>query len=236
MVLLVILFALFIRLFRFPELSWFFGDQGIDFMVAQRALKEGVWPMVGPYLGVPNFFVPPTYYWLLTAFLWIGKTPEMVTISFVAMDLVTLIILYRLVRLLVDKETGLIAAGLFAMSAVMVDHGRNMWQPHPVQLFLMASLYALSLALVRRNKQGLWLIAAWGLYSVALSIYPSPIVLLPFFLYHTWQLVKHVKAVCLAILVFFSPLFRGLFLRRGMAIRPMPPSLPDLSACCGGRR
>lgn len=196
MLFLIIFLAMFVRLFRFPELSWFFGDQGIDLMVAQRALKDEVWPMVGPYLGIPNFFVPPTYYWLLVAFLWIGKTPETVTLFFVGMDLVTLVLFYRLASLFVDKKTGVIAGVLYAISVTTANQGRSMWQPHPVQLFLVASLFFLA-----RSR----LVAAWSLYGIALSIYPSPIALLPFFLYHTWRWVKRVKTVCLAALGFMLP-------------------------------
>lgn len=196
MIVLIILLASFFRLFRFPELSWFYGDQGIDLMVAQRVLRDGVWPVVGPYLSVFGFSVAPTYYWLLSLFLWIGKTPEVVTLFFVGMDLLTVLFLYYLARVLVDKKAGYIASGLWAISPVIIDHARNMWQPHPVQLPLVASLYFLA-----RSR----LVAAWSLYCVAFSIYPSPIALLPFYLYHSRHAVKHVRLLGLAALGFLLP-------------------------------
>lgn len=67
--------AIFLRLYRFSELTWFFGDQAIDLLVARRALDHGVWPIVGPYLSVEKSSVPPASYWVLIAYLWISKTP-----------------------------------------------------------------------------------------------------------------------------------------------------------------
>lgn len=179
---LIFFLALFFRLYRFSDLTWFWGDQAIDLMVARRALVDGVWPLVGPYLSVEKFSVPPTYYWLLTFFLWIGKTPESAAFFFVMLDVVTMVLLYRLARALTDHWGGLITLLLYAASFVGVQHARSMWQPHPVQAFLVGALYLLHRAWIAKRALSLW--GCVVLYALAASMYPSPVLLFPFFFVH----------------------------------------------------
>lgn len=187
---LIFFLAIFLRLYRFSDLTWFFGDQAIDLLVARRALVHGIWPLVGPYLSVEKFFVPPTYYWILIFFLWFGKTPEGTAVFFVVLDLVAMIALYRLSRGLLDTLGAALITSLYAVSLVAVQHARSMWQPYPVQALLLWSLYLLFLAWKRKHIFLLW--CSVVLYVLATSVYPSPILLFPFFFTHAvrWYQIK----------------------------------------------
>lgn len=185
----ILIFAAFLRFIHFPALSWFKGDQGVDLLISQRVLQEGIWPLAGPYLSVSNFFVPPVYYWILTPFLWLGRSPEVVSALFVCLDLLTLVVFYRFVSKAAGTRAGLIAAAIYSISYVMVDHGRSMWQPHPVQFFLICGLYALYL--VGQKQSRVWMMyVSWICYGIALAVYPSPLPLLPLFIFHTIQFLR----------------------------------------------
>lgn len=187
----IFLIAVFLRLYNFSDTTAFSGDQGIDLLVARRALIDGVWPKVGPYLTVQNFFVPPTYYYLLTMFLAFGKIPLGAALFFPVLDVITLVIVFFFMRDLLDELGGLIAVALYAFSAIMITHARSMWQPHPVQVFLWGSLYALFLAR-RKNNIKLLLLSVF-LYALAVSVYPSPILLLFFYLAHVVGFFRHAR-------------------------------------------
>ncbi len=177
----VIIIALFVRLYRFNELTWFWSDQAIDLLVVRNFILRGQWPLIGPYLTVEHFTLPPAYYYILSTFLYFGKTPEGTALFFTAMDMFGMFLLYALVQRLTDKWTGVIAMALYASSYVMISHARSMWQPHPVQVFLIASLLTLTIA--QQKKSPKWQFASTFLYAIATGIYPSPILLLPYFVY-----------------------------------------------------
>ncbi len=179
---------LFLRLYRFSDLTWFWPDQAVDLLVARRLVNTGVWPLVGPYLSINSFSVPPTYFYILSLFYWIAGTPEGTALGFVVLELFSLLFLYLLARTLWDVWFGVIVIFLYSISTVMISHARSMWQPHPVMVFLIASLWLLAKAKVTSSTRLYG--ASLCCYAIACSIYPSPVVLLPFYLYHGARLFR----------------------------------------------
>lgn len=198
----VLALAAALRLANFSSAMPFSGDEGGDFLVAHHILLSGHRPLVGPFLSVTNFYTPPTYYYLLALFLALGKTPEGVVFFFFLMNLASLFILYAIAARLVDARTGVIAAFLFALSSVMVAHGKGAWQPHPVQFFLLLSLYLLLVAYKRRRAGFLWWTAAS--YGLATSIYPGPFLLAPYFLYQITRWYQTIRAKSFLVSLLFA--------------------------------
>jgi len=192
-IVLLILFigAIWLRTYKFSTYTFFWGDQARDLLVADRMIRDHVIPLVGPQLTVQGWHSPPTYYYLLTLFLLIGKTPQGTASFFVVLDLITLALIVMLANSLVDRRMGLIVGALYAVSYTMISHARHMWQPYPMQVFLVTSLLLLQKGLT--HKRTILVLLSALFYAIATSIYPAPILLLPFMTVHLYRYFSGTK-------------------------------------------
>lgn len=180
---LIFALALFLRFYKFYEGIAFRGDQGSDLYIARSIMEEGHRPMVGPLLTVNNFFTPPTYYYFLAVLYYIFRTPEGVTAGFALMNLIGFFLIIFIASRLMDRYAGLIVGLLYASSAIMVSESRWMWQPHPLTFFLLVSLLLLLMA--NRERKTIYLLISLFFYMIAVAIYPSPLLLFPFYFVST---------------------------------------------------
>lgn len=215
--LLLTLIALCLRLYQFNNLFPFTNDQGEDLLVTSRIVNEKHFQLVGPYLSVPDFYIPPTYYYLLAFFLAITRSVEGVIFCFLLLNIASMLLLAYLASLLFGRLAVFITIGLFSISYVMILHATRIWQPEPIFFFLVLSLGFLLKAL-REKKKALLFISIF-LYIIALSIYPSPLLLLPYYLvqiriffgnYSKRTKIKHFCSTLIfasfSILIIYSPL------------------------------
>lgn len=181
----ICLVSLFFRTYKWSELTVFNGDDGMDLSIVWNMEYQHHRPLVGPFLSIPNIYTPPTYYYLTWMFYHISPTPNAVRIGYLCMDIFTMIILVMFITKLGGRTAGVIGSILYATSTVLTFHGRAYWQPFPMQWFLAPTLLFFWYAHTRKSILYLWLSNIC--YVIALSIYPSPLLLLPFVLYHTKQ-------------------------------------------------
>lgn len=185
---LVVLIGIFFHFYSFSKASFFYADQGNDLLVARAILESGHRPLVGPLLTAPGIFIPPTYYYLLAAFLAVGKTPLGTALFFLAFNLISMIGLMVVAGKLVDRRTGIIAGLLFAITVVVQEHGRYMWQPHPV-LWLETGML-LCFLIAREQKRLVWLVLGVLAYVLAASVYPSAFLLVFYVWYQVVRLYR----------------------------------------------
>ncbi len=182
--------ALYARLYSFYDTVAFRGDQAGDLYIA-RGIVENNWrPPVGPFLSVNNFQTPPTYYYILAGFYSVLRTPEAVTFAFALMNLAVMMCMVSVAVLLMDDIAGIIMAFLFAASYIMVVESRQIWAPHTLTLFLSASLLLL-LKAYRRHSFAFYVLSV-VCYAIALSIYVSPILLLPYYIVMGARFIRHI--------------------------------------------
>ena len=188
---LILIVAVFLRFYNFGlDSIYWSGDQGRDLLVARNILYYGHRAQVGPILWIPKFYVPPNYFYFLVILLSVGRNLLGIAFFFQLMNLISLVLLFVVIRKLLGVWAGLIGAFLFATAEVMVFQARTMWQPHPVTFFIILALYFLMLAFEKHKTLFLWLSCTF--YFVAISIYPNSIPLAPFFL---WQFIRYKKMI-----------------------------------------
>ncbi|MCX6793759.1 MAG: glycosyltransferase family 39 protein [Candidatus Gottesmanbacteria bacterium] len=187
---LVVLIGIFFHFYNFSKASFFYADQGNDLLIAKAILEEGHRPFAGPLLSARGIFIPPTYYYMLAAFLAVGKTPFGTALMFAVFNLITMVGLMMAAEKLVDRKTGVIAGLLFSITVVVQEHGRYMWQPHPVLWFATGMLVCFLLA--REQKKIAWLILGTLSYVLAVSVYPSAILLVSYVWYQTIRLYRFI--------------------------------------------
>lgn len=191
--------AVFLRSYRFIDTVAFRPDQASDLYIARSIVENGNRPVVGPLLSVKHFSVPPTYYYILAGVYRFTRSPDGATVAFVIMNLLAMCCMVFLATLLMDRTAGVIMAALFATSFIMVSESRMMWQPHPVTLCITVSLVLLFLAFQKKSIFALFI--SLLAYTCALSIYVSPIVLLPFYIYVSTRFFHNVYTHSCAIAV-----------------------------------
>lgn len=184
-VLLVIGIALFLRLYRLPETIMFDDDQGMDMVIVWHMEHADHGPLIGPFLSLPDVYTPPTYYYVTWLFYHFTGSVTGVVYGYAIVNMLTLLLLMKLASDMAGRRTAIIAGSLFAVSLLMIKHGRLFWQPYPIQFFLM--LYFLGLWHAFNKKSMLLLWISTLCFQFALSVYPSPMMLLPFVIY---QLVR----------------------------------------------
>lgn len=177
---LVLSIGIFFHFYNFSKASFFYSDQGGDLLIARAILNNGHRPLVGPVLSAEGFYIPPTYYYLLAAFLALGKTPLGTAVVFAVANLVAMGVFMATAARLVDRKTALITGLLFAATVVVHEHGRYMWQPHPALWFEIGMLFCFLRAKIQ--KKPIWIVCALASYTLSVSIYPSALLLLPYVL------------------------------------------------------
>src|SRR3989344_3787237 len=72
-VLLVLLVALFVRVYRVDQILAFHYDQGRDALVIWDLINKGKLFLIGPVTGIAGIFRGPFYYYLMAPFYFLGK-------------------------------------------------------------------------------------------------------------------------------------------------------------------
>src|SRR6266550_6434571 len=70
LLILILLLAAFMRLYRISDYMTFLGDEGRDVLVA-KGILEGHFTLLGPRSSAGDFFMGPIYYYFITPFLWL---------------------------------------------------------------------------------------------------------------------------------------------------------------------
>lgn len=185
---LVLLVGIFFHFYNFSKASFFYADQGNDLLIAHSIVEHGHRPLVGPLLSAQGIYIPPTYYYLLAAFLAVGKTPLGTAIIFAAFNLITMVGLMMVADKLVDRKTAIITGLLSSITVVVHEHGRYMWQPHPVLWLVVAAL--LSFVLAWKKKRLVWLVLGVLSYVLAVSVYPTALLLVFYVWYQVIRLYR----------------------------------------------
>lgn len=136
LLMLIIAFGTFLRIYNIPETMSFSGDQGWFYISARDMVLTGNTPLVGipsshPWLHQGAFW---TYLLAINFFLF-GFSPYGGGYLSGLIDIVALLVLYKLGELLISRQLGIIAALLYAASPIIVINARVPYHTSPISLF-----------------------------------------------------------------------------------------------------
>ncbi len=141
---LILIFAAFLRFYQLPQYMRFLGDEGRDVLVVKQMIVDHKWTLLGPTASVGGFYTGPIYYYFMLPFLWaFSLNPVGPAVMAALFGLATIVLIYYFCRDLFDERVALIAAFLTAISPKMVDISRFSWNPNPVPFFALGAIYAL---------------------------------------------------------------------------------------------
>ena len=206
----ILLVASFLRLYRIADYLTFLGDEGRDVLVVKRMIIDQKWTLLGPTASVGGFFLGPIYYYFMLPFLWLFRLDPVGPAVMVALfSIATVFLVYKIGREFFDSRAGLIAAGLYAISPLVIAYSRSSWNPNLMPFFCLLVIYTLWLAVAKKRLSflglaGFFLGIAFQLHYLATFLVPVVILYTLLFTAET----KNIKYYLLGIggfLVGWSP-------------------------------
>lgn len=139
----ILLLAAFLRLYRVSDYMVFLGDEGRDVLVVKEIL-EGNLTLLGPRASAGDFFTGPIYYYMMTPFLWLWQyDPVGPAIMVGLLGIATVFLIYMVGKQFFNEKTGLIAAALYAVSPLVLTYSRSSWNPNTLPFFALLTLFVL---------------------------------------------------------------------------------------------
>ena len=143
--------ASFFRLYKIMDYMTFLGDEGRDVLIVYKIL-HGDLTLLGPTASVGGFFLGPIYYYFMAPFLWLfNYNPLGPAVMVALIGIATVWLVYRIGKEFFGSSVGLIAAGLYAISPLVVTYSRSSWNPNPMPFFSLLTLYTLYKALIKNS-------------------------------------------------------------------------------------
>jgi len=191
LLILILIFAAFLRLYKIADYMTFLGDEGRDVLIAYNIL-HGHLTLLGPTSSVGGFFLGPIYYYFMAPFLLLfNYNPVGPAVMVALFGIATVWLLYKFCSELFNSKIGLIAAFFYTISPLVISYSRSSWNPNPLPFFSLLTLFSLYKGV---EKKSLKLIFVSGiLFGVCLQL--------------------HYLALFLGVIIFFYILFLQISLK-----------------------
>ncbi|HUV71510.1 MAG TPA: glycosyltransferase family 39 protein [Clostridia bacterium] len=138
----IVLLAAFLRLYRLESLTNFLGEQGRDLLIAREILK-GKLTLLGPPTSISAVHFGPFYHYFNAFFLLLfGLDPLGPALGFAFLSIASCFFLYQIGRIYGYPKAGLVSALLFAVSPLMVEHGRSIFNSYFITSFTIFAFWA----------------------------------------------------------------------------------------------
>lgn len=159
-VLLILIIAFGIRVYRVDQILGFYFDQGRDALVIWDLWHRGKLFLIGPTTGIEGIFRGPWYYWLIAPFYLLGNGNPVYPSVFLALSsVVTIGFLYYLGTKMVGKEAGIMAVIIASFSYRLVMASR--WLSNPTPMLLLSVLLLWAMFKVIDGKKWGWPVIAF---------------------------------------------------------------------------
>lgn len=190
LLLIILSFSVFFRLYRLDKLLGFWYDQGRDALVIWDLLYYKKFFLIGPVTGIEGIFLGPFYYYLLAPFYWLGRgSPVFVAAYLSWLTGGAVFLLYYLGAKIYGRKVGLIAAFLYGFSYNMVIFSRWLANPNPLPFFSLLALIFIWLSISKKASYFIFVGLIVGLclqLEAASAIFFLPAVVIIIF----WQRKK----------------------------------------------
>ena len=140
----LLLAALFLRVYRLGALTGFYFDQGRDAKIIWDLWHSGKFFLIGPTTGIEGIFLGPFYYYLIAPFYLIGNgNPVIVSITLAVINVLGIYVIYKIGKEFFSQSAGLLASTFVAFSLPLVQAHRWLSNPTPLPLFSATSVWML---------------------------------------------------------------------------------------------
>lgn len=173
----ILLFAAFLRLWRIREYQIFLGDEGRDALVWNDMVTKGKFTLLGPTASVGGFYLGPMYYYLALPFYYIWQDPVGPAIFVALVGIATVWLVYKVGSCWFGTSAGMISAWLYTVASLVVRYSRASWNPNPLPFFSLLCVY---LAIEGLRKRNFWKLLGSGIcFGIALQLHYLSLILAP---------------------------------------------------------
>ena len=169
LIIIVILFAVLLRLYRFEEYVTFLGDQGRDAIIIKRIVTLEHFPAIGAPSSIGQVFLGPFYYYLMAPFLLLtGLNPVGPAFGVAVLSILGIIFAYMLIAKGEDAGTALFFLIFTSFSIIQIQMSRYSWNPNLLPIFSFLTLFFLYRLLATKHKIDAVLLGAFLSFSIQL--------------------------------------------------------------------
>ncbi|KKQ28839.1 MAG: hypothetical protein A3H17_00015 [Candidatus Levybacteria bacterium RIFCSPLOWO2_12_FULL_37_14] len=166
---LILIIASFYRFYKIMDYMTFLGDEGRDVLIVYKIL-HGNLTLLGPTASVGGFFLGPIYYYFMAPFLWLfNYNPVGPAIMVALFGIATVWLIYKVGKEFFGPSAGVIAAGLYAISPLVVTYSKSSWNPNLMPFFSLLTIYLVYKA-VKNNNIKLLLLSG-VLYGITMQLH-----------------------------------------------------------------
>lgn len=219
----IILMAAFFRFYQIDQLQFFTYDQARDDLIVKRILVDHKFTLLGPQSSMKGAYLPPFYYYTLAPVLWLsGLNPIGVDIYTAIIGVMTVILIWYVVREFFNLFAAILVSALYASSPLIVELSRRAWNPNTQPFFVL--LMILFLYRLFQRRQAIFLFWASLTFGYAINLHYGAVALLPVWLAGIiWTLFYLRKfreglLAAAAVFVFIAPLILFDLRHNGMLI------------------
>lgn len=205
--LLIILAALFLRVYKPLAYYYYAHDQDLASWFFLDVVKNGHLRLIGQETSVHGVFIGPIFYYLLIPFyLLFGGQPYGGILLVTVLGMFSVLSIYFVFWRIINKNAGLIGSIIYAFSYVIIFTDREVVPTMPVYLWSIWYLYALYLVLAKKQKPAFTM--AGLLFGLVWHINMGLMVVVPVFLFALVLARQKIKAKNLAYfaLMFLIPM------------------------------
>ncbi len=174
----IIVIGAFCRLYKIDQYMTFLGDEGRDVIVVRRFLTEFHPPLIGPGTSVGNMYLGPLYYYMMAPALLIANfSPVGPAVQVAVLGILTVAFVWWTGRMWFGKLGGLVAAGLYAISPIIIVYSKSSWNPNIMPFFALLSIY--SIWKVWKENKFKWLVVLGISFAFVLQSHYLGLLLAP---------------------------------------------------------
>ncbi len=139
---LIIAIGAFLRFYRLPAYIEFLGDQGRDVLQVRDFLVNQDLMFIGPRTSAGDMYLGPWYYYLMAPFLLLANfSPIGPVVMVILFNLAGVYLLYQAGTEWFSRRAGIMAAGLGALSPVLIKFSTFSWNPNIMPFFSLLSVW-----------------------------------------------------------------------------------------------
>ncbi len=204
-----------IRFYNFPAWWGFDYDQEINAQIAKTIFVDHKLVLIGPETSVGGMYVGPYFNYLIGIVFWlVSFNPAGTIIINFAISIITLVVIYLIGKRLFNQSVGLLATLVYGFSPFFISYDRVLWNPTPMPLVSIITVWALAIYFKEKSKK--WLYLAVIFVGIACQLHLTAIFLAAFLAVNiflkpkVWPITLFIVGLFLMPLIIFD--FRHDFL------------------------
>lgn len=178
MLVLILVLAAFLRLYKISGYMTFLGDEGRDALIIKAMVVNHHYPLIGPPTSVGNIYLGPLYYYMMFASMApTNLNPISAAVMNALIGVLIVGFIYCLGKAWFGRLVGLIASYLYAISPVTIIYSKSSWNPNPTPFFALLGIFGFYK--VHKTGNFLWLVLTGFAFAAALQMHYLALILLP---------------------------------------------------------